>query len=128
VGLDRAASLSEPAGETVELVTTPPIERIDILICLLSSRRRGRYDTLYGSGHSSFAWKIRSYNVKTVFSSLHETSDLISSLDGIVMWRAGREHAQMRDGSIWIKTRFSNLVKVYSGTCQPHGFYSSDGR
>jgi hypothetical protein len=31
-----------------------------------------RYDTLYGSGHSSLLWKIRSRhaNVKTVFSSL----------------------------------------------------------
>jgi hypothetical protein len=41
----------------------------------------------YGSGHSSFAWMIRSHpNVKAIFESIYGTSDLISSLDGIALW------------------------------------------
>ena len=46
----------------------------------------------YGSGHSQFAWTIRSHtNVKRVFEVIHGTSNLISSLDGIVLWRGGHK-------------------------------------
>jgi hypothetical protein len=94
----EAASLSELQRQTVELATTPPVSRKDpsTLSSVYFPRAvEGGMMPFYGSGHSSFAWKIRSHaNVKTVFSSLHETTDdLISSLDGIVVWRAGREHA-----------------------------------
>jgi hypothetical protein len=92
----EVASLSELQQETVELATTPPVSRKDpstISSVHFPRAVEGGMMPFYGSGHSSFAWKIRSHaNVKTVFSSLHETPDLISSLDGIVMWRAGREH------------------------------------
>lgn len=41
----------------------------------------------YGSGHSTLAWFVRSHpSVVNVFSSLHGTDDLISSLDGLVLW------------------------------------------
>merc|ERR1712176_253417 len=46
----------------------------------------------YGSGHSTFAWSIRSHpHVKHVFEHLYQrqTTDFISSLDGIALWRAG---------------------------------------
>lgn len=47
----------------------------------------------YGSGHSKLAWGIRSNpNVKRVFEAIHdEETDLLSSLDGIVLWRGGSE-------------------------------------
>jgi hypothetical protein len=41
----------------------------------------------YGSGHSSFAWMIRSNpKLKKIFETLFGTSDLISSLDGVALW------------------------------------------
>jgi hypothetical protein len=47
----------------------------------------GGFLPFYGSGHSTFAWSIRSHpNVRRVFECIHNTSDLISSLDGIVLW------------------------------------------
>lgn len=47
----------------------------------------GGFLPFYGSGHSSFAWSIREHhNVRLVFECLHGTSNLISSLDGIVLW------------------------------------------
>ena len=49
----------------------------------------------YGSGHSSFAWYLRSNPaVQSVFASLYNTTPdkLITSLDGLVLWRAGKEH------------------------------------
>ena len=49
----------------------------------------------YGSGHSSFSWYVRSRpSVMSVFAALHgaeDPGDLISSLDGMILWRAGRE-------------------------------------
>jgi hypothetical protein len=97
----EAASVSEQIlrskQHTVEVAMTPPVSRNDpsTLSSVYFPRTvEGGMMPFYGSGHSSFAWKIRSHaNVKHVFSSLHETPDLISSLDGIVVWRAGREHA-----------------------------------
>jgi len=42
----------------------------------------------YGSGHSTLAWFVRSHpHVRDVYSSLYESDDLISSLDGIVLWQ-----------------------------------------
>ncbi|CAB9513650.1 Phytanoyl-CoA dioxygenase (PhyH) [Seminavis robusta] len=48
----------------------------------------------YGSGHSSFAWTVRSHkNVRRVFEVLHDgEKDLLASLDGIVLWRRGEHH------------------------------------
>lgn len=52
----------------------------------------------YGSGHSSFAWKIRSHPaVQQVFTALLqappiEKLPLVSSLDGIVLWTAADQN------------------------------------
>ena len=55
----------------------------------------------YGSGHSQFAWTIRSHaNVRRVFEALHGTDNLVSSLDGIVLWRGGNNVRWSRVGSI----------------------------
>ena len=41
----------------------------------------------YGSGHSTLAWFIRSHpRVRDVFAALFQTDNIISSLDGIVLW------------------------------------------
>lgn len=46
----------------------------------------------YGSGHSTFAWSIRSHpHVHEVFKYVHDgCTNLISSLDGIVLWHASQ--------------------------------------
>lgn len=42
----------------------------------------------YGSGHSSFAWYIRSNpHVRKVFECLFGTDDLLASLDGVILWK-----------------------------------------
>eukprot|EP00980_Cylindrotheca_fusiformis_P008298 scaffold1736_cov127-Cylindrotheca_fusiformis.AAC.112 len=47
----------------------------------------GGFLPFYGSGHTTFAWSIRSHpNVRAVFEAIYKTSDLISSLDGVVLW------------------------------------------
>ena len=44
----------------------------------------------YGSGHSKFAWLIRSNpKVKRVFEAFYKDDKLMSSIDGIVLWRSG---------------------------------------
>lgn len=43
----------------------------------------------YGSGHSKAAWTARSYPaIRTVYRALFGSDDLISSLDGIVIWHS----------------------------------------
>jgi hypothetical protein len=79
---------------------------------------QGRYGSyFYGSGHSSFAWKIRSYaNVKTVFSSLYMKRQISFPLWMGLSCGGPDVNTADEDGSIWIKTRFSNLVKsVFRG-------------
>ncbi|CAJ1942452.1 unnamed protein product [Cylindrotheca closterium] len=47
----------------------------------------GGFLPFYGSGYSYFAWDIRGHqNVRKVFECLHGTSNLISSMDGVVLW------------------------------------------
>jgi hypothetical protein len=129
VGLDRAASLSELQRETVELMTASRVRKDpDILICLLSSRRRGGMIPFTGQGTLPLRGRFGHINVKTVFSSLYMKRQISFPLWMGLSWRAGREHATDGDGSIWIKTRFSNLVSSVFRLSQPHGFYSSDGR
>lgn len=49
-----------------------------------------------GAGHSKFAWMIRSNpKVKRVFEAFHEEYNLLSSLDGIVLWRSGSKASLM---------------------------------
>jgi hypothetical protein len=41
----------------------------------------------YGSGHSTLAWFVRSHpKVIDIFRSMYRTDNLISSLDGLVLW------------------------------------------
>ena len=48
----------------------------------------GGIQPFYGSGHSTFAWTLRSHpNVLRVFESLYDTRHLLSSLDGIILWK-----------------------------------------
>jgi Phytanoyl-CoA dioxygenase (PhyH) len=96
----EATSASEQAREVARKPTSAidkaPVQRLDTsshASAFFPRAVEGGMMPFYGSGHSSFAWKIRSHpNVKQVFASLYGTSDLISSLDCIVLWRAGREH------------------------------------
>eukprot|EP00978_Attheya_sp_CCMP212_P038808 scaffold196190_cov55-Attheya_sp.AAC.1 len=50
----------------------------------------------YGSGHSSFQWFIRSHPaVLSTFAAVYDIQDesqMLTSLDGIVLWRDGEEH------------------------------------
>mmetsp|Transcript_27276 Transcript_27276/g.49546 ORF Transcript_27276/g.49546 Transcript_27276/m.49546 type:complete len:490 (+) Transcript_27276:40-1509(+) len=50
----------------------------------------------YGSGHSSFQWFIRSHPaVLSTFAAVYDVQDesqMLTSLDGIVLWRDGEEH------------------------------------
>jgi len=49
----------------------------------------------YGSGHTKFSWYLRdNQTLQSVFASLHNTTpdELITSLDGLVIWRSGDEH------------------------------------
>mmetsp|Transcript_1498 Transcript_1498/g.4337 ORF Transcript_1498/g.4337 Transcript_1498/m.4337 type:complete len:427 (-) Transcript_1498:266-1546(-) len=47
----------------------------------------------YGSGHTKFSWYLRDRKiVQTIYASLYNTVDLITSLDGLVIWRAGDDH------------------------------------
>jgi len=88
----ETASVAEKSLQSKQ-VTDPPVRRSDLSTYYSPFFPRsveGGMMPFYGSGHSAFAWKIRSHpNVRLVFESLYGTSDLISSLDGIVLWRAG---------------------------------------
>ena len=83
------------AGPSTDL---PPVRRDDP--STLSSQYfpvhvEGGILPFYGSGHSAFAWYLRdNLAVQSVFASLYKTipENLITSLDGMVMWRAGEEH------------------------------------
>lgn len=94
----EAASAVERQIQAGPSIDPPPVRRDDP--STLSSQYypvhvEGGILPFYGSGHSSFAWYIR-YNpaVQSVFASLFNITpeELITSLDGLVVWRAGKEH------------------------------------
>ena len=76
-----------------EKEVTTPVQRQDLstLSSIYFPRSvEGGIMPFYGSGHSKFAWTVRSNkNVKRVFDCLHNDNNLLSSLDGIVIWRSG---------------------------------------
>lgn len=86
---------NETASYAIRLQQKSPVCRHDL--STLESRYfprsvEGGMLPFYGSGHSQFAWTIRSHtNVRRVFEAIHGTSNLISSLDGIVLWRGGHK-------------------------------------
>jgi len=101
----EAASVSElveqtklPANEvSTVILPPPPVIRQDpstVSSVYFPRAVEGGMMPFYGSGHSTLAWTVRSNpKIKQVFAALHGTTDLISSLDGIVLWRAGCQHA-----------------------------------
>lgn len=86
----EAASFAELQLQQGSKQTNPPITRHDSNTHssqYFPQSLEGGFLPFYGSGHSTFAWSIRSHpNVRKVFERIHNTSDLISSLDGIVLW------------------------------------------
>lgn len=87
----EAASVAESCHSqgTTLMPREPPLRREDASThpCNMIRSVEGGMLPYYGSGHSSFAWFVRSHsNVRKVFASLYGTNDLLSSLDGIVLW------------------------------------------
>jgi len=78
----------------LSLPSSSPVSRMDA--STLSSNFfpqsvEGGIMPFYASGHSSFAWMLRSHpNVKAIFAALYRTDDLITSLDGIILWPSRR--------------------------------------
>lgn len=83
----EAASVAEHGG------SAPPLRRHDATTHDVSSMPKsveGGMLPYYGSGHSTLAWFVRSHpRVCQVFRSLFGTDDLVSSLDGLVLWLSG---------------------------------------
>jgi hypothetical protein len=94
----RADSSTVERSDSPQTTAPPPVTVTRNDLSTLSSiyfprSVEGGVLPFYGSGHSSFAWTIRSHpRVKRVFEAVHGgKSDLISSLDGIILWRSGSE-------------------------------------
>jgi len=93
---DDPSTLSSPHGSISSEL--PPVRRDDP--STLSSPHypvhvEGGILPFYGSGHTTLAWYLRDNStLQAVFASLHNTTpdELITSLDGLVIWRSGDEH------------------------------------
>lgn len=96
--LEAASAVERHMQEGPSKVAGPPVRRDDP--STLSSQYypvhvEGGILPFYGSGHSFFCWNLRGNPaVQSVFASLYNTTpdELITSLDGLVLWRAGKEH------------------------------------
>ena len=94
----EAASAVERQIQAGPSTDPPPVRRDDP--STLSSQYypvhvEGGILPFYGSGHSTLAWYLRNNPaVQSVFATLYNTSPdkLITSLDGLVVWRAGEAH------------------------------------
>jgi hypothetical protein len=73
-----------------------PSDPFDILICPLSSRRRGGMIPFTGQGTLPLRGRFGHMQTSKLYFRRYMKRQIISSLDGIVMWRAGREHATDR--------------------------------
>lgn len=85
----EAASVAESQLQESALPRQPPLRRSDESTHANTMPRtvEGGMLPYYGSGHSTLAWFIRSHpRVREIFASLWGTDNLISSLDGIVLW------------------------------------------
>jgi len=90
---DNDSMSSDGKRSALTTTTTCPVHRRDLATLASPYFPRsveGGMMPFYGSGHSQFAWTIRSHpNVQKVFEVFHNTDNLISSLDGILLWRGG---------------------------------------
>jgi hypothetical protein len=86
----EAASVAEHQLYHAALPELPPLRRTAEASTHAENMPRsveGGMLPYYGSGHSTLAWFIRSHpRVRGVFAALFETDNLISSLDGMVLW------------------------------------------
>ena len=96
---DSSSTVDDTATKSASISSeSPPVHRDDP--STLSSpyypvHVEGGILPFYGSGHTKFAWYLRDNQMlQSVFASLHNTTpdELITSLDGLVIWRSGDEH------------------------------------
>ena len=76
----------------------PPVRRCDpatLSSPFFPAAVEGGILPFYGSGHAAFSWHLRdSAAVQAAFAAVHGVArrELATSLDGLVLWRAGRAH------------------------------------
>ena len=79
----------------------------------------------FGIGQTNFQWKIRSYpSVKKVFSKIWNTSNLITSFDGINLYRPWKYNINWKTSGKWWHVDQNSRLKTSKGFQSVQGLVS----